>query len=155
MPGSWQQSHHPGLTDQTCQITSPTGNLYNCIAWAAGDVTRWWWPIPLRGINYWPSGITREESLHAFVAAFGTRGFVPCNDGSLENNTEKVALFAKQVGARIIPTHAARQLESGKWTSKMGPQEDIIHDHFADVDGIVYGAAVQFLSRPRNPLAGP
>ena len=25
-------------------ITSPTEISYNCIAWAANEDTRWWWP---------------------------------------------------------------------------------------------------------------
>jgi hypothetical protein len=25
-------------------VTSPADTLTNCIAWAAGDTTQWWWP---------------------------------------------------------------------------------------------------------------
>lgn len=48
------------------------------------------------------------------------------------------------------PTHAARQLSSGHWTSKLGDCEDI--EHFA-LDGVankIYGAAVVFLKRLRE-----
>jgi hypothetical protein len=150
MPGSWRQNDHPDLTDDHCVVTSPRSNGYNCIAWAAGDNTRWWWPTPLRGVNYWPRGIPREETLAAFISAFGTRGFAPCADGSLEDGIEKVALFAKRVGASLIPTHAALQLETGQWTSKMGTLEDITHFTLNAVDGPVYGEAVQFMARPRR-----
>lgn len=150
MPGSWLPDHHPGLTDATCAITSPTARRYNCIAWAAGDATRWWWPVPLRGINYWPAGAPREETLPAFVAAFGTVGFAPCADGMREDGIEKVALFAKRIGGLIVPTHAARQLESGEWTSKMGPLEDITHITCDAVGGPIYGQVVQFLARQRS-----
>jgi hypothetical protein len=150
MPGSWPPQDHPHLTQDTCVITSPRSNGYNCIAWAAGDNTRWWWPVPLRGINYWPAGVPREQTIAAFVAAFGTRRFAPCRDGSLEEGIEKVALFARPMGALLVPTHAALQLESGQWTSKMGSLEDIVHITLDGVNGPAYGEAVQFLSRPRN-----
>ena len=42
---------------------------------------------------------------------------------------QKIALFGKlnPADGSTIPTHAALQLESGEWTSKMGPLEDINH----------------------------
>jgi hypothetical protein len=150
MPGSWLPQEHPNLTAHSCVLTSPKSNAYNCIAWAAGEITRWWWPASLRGISYWPKGVPREETLAAFIAAFATKGFAPCADGSLQEGIEKVALFAKQIGGLVIPTHAARQLESGQWTSKMGSLEDIHHSTFNDVNGPIYGQPVQFLARPRN-----
>ena len=150
MPGSWLPHEHPRLTNESCVLTSPKNNGHNCIAWAAGDDTRWWWPVPLRGINYWPRGVAREETLEAFIAAFATRGFAPCSDGSPQNGIEQVALFAKRVGTALVPTHAARQLETGQWTSKMGTLEDITHFTVDAVGGPVYGETVQFLSRPRN-----
>jgi hypothetical protein len=150
MPGSWPPLHHPGLTDSSCVVTSPKANAYNCIAWAAGDTSRWWWPVPLRGINYWPRGIPREQTLAAFISAFGTLSYAPCIDGSLQIGVEKVALFAKQGGGLLIPTHAALQLESGKWTSKMGRLEDITHITVNAVDGPMYGTTVQFIARPRH-----
>jgi hypothetical protein len=38
-----------------------------------------------------------------------------------------------------IPTHAALQLESGDWTSKLGDFEDISHSTIEAVSGPVYG----------------
>jgi len=45
------------------------------------------------------------------------------------------------------PTHAARQLPSGRWSSKLGPMEDIEHE-LQDVTGSVYGSVVLVLKRP-------
>jgi len=59
---------------------------------------------------------------------------------------EKVAIFADAQGA---PTHAARQLESGAWTSKCGTLEDIEHNSLANLEGGAYGKAVLFLERRR------
>lgn len=81
------------------------------------------------------SRVPREETLPAFIEAYGTRGFVACADGTLEAGFEKIAIFAKQVGGATVPTHAALQLETGRWTSKMGNLEDISHSTFDAVGG--------------------
>lgn len=51
-----------------------------------------------------------------------------------------------------MPKHAARQLASGRWTSKLGKLEDIDHA-LHDLEGMLYGAVVLFMKRPR-PAAG-
>jgi hypothetical protein len=86
----------------------------------------------------------------SFEAAYQTLDYVRCQDGSFEQGVEKIVLFGSRdhVGD-VIPTHAARQLASGKWTSKLGPFEDIRHDVPQDVSGPAYGDAVLFMSRPR------
>ncbi|MCI0639048.1 MAG: hypothetical protein L0Y72_20655 [Gemmataceae bacterium] len=134
----------PGLQKTTFRVTSPATRDYNCIAWAAGDTTHWWWPDVDcdNDAIYWPPGAALEESLDAVVAAFATLGYAPCSGEELEPGFEKVALFAKE----SIPTHAARQLPSGRWTSKLGLREDIEHDLHA-LGGDVYGTAVLILKR--------
>jgi hypothetical protein len=78
--------------------------------------------------------------------AFIALGYEDCVDDSLEEDFEKVALY----GSSSFYTHAARQLPSGKWTSKLGKTEDIEHDSPNDVAGGVYGEVVQFMRRPRS-----
>src|SRR5579871_5278130 len=104
---------------------------------------RWWWPDPL-GAGYWPNGIARTETQEAFVAAYATVGFAPTTDDSLQPGVEKIAVYAK--GGK--PTHAARQLPSGRWTSKLGRAEDIEHDLSA-LAGDVYGTVAFILQRLR------
>lgn len=134
----------PGLNLDRFHITSPASKRYNCVAWAAGDDKNWWWPLPLdRG--YWPSGSVRVESITSFELAFATLGFVVCENGDLEPDIEKIALFANVIG---VPTHAARQLPSGRWSSKLGEMEDIEHD-LRDLEGQVYGAVLRFMLRKR------
>jgi hypothetical protein len=146
MPGSWPQNDHPRLTDSNCSVTSPIKNRYNCIAWAAGDDKKNWWPL----YGYWPPGCVRAETTSAFIDAFGTLGYLPCRDGSLEPNNEKIAIFARRTIKGDVPTHAARQLADGTWTSKMGTLEDIEH-HTADaVGGPVYGEVICFLAKYRS-----
>jgi hypothetical protein len=153
MPGSWPAHELPNLTDETCEITSLPSRQYNCIAWAAGDDQRVWWPDPF-GISAWPVGAPRTVTMDAFVKAYETRGYTLCYDNSLEPGLEKVAIYGitSPVDGTTTPTHAALQLESGEWTSKLGPFEDVRHKKIEDVNGPVYGRALFFMSRLRAHL---
>ena len=132
----------PLLTADNRRITSPPSRRYNCVAWAAGDVDRWWWPDE-QEVGFWPDGIPREQTVDAFVRAYRTLGFERCDDAELEVGFEKIALYAMDER----PTHVARQLPSGRWSSKLGAQEDIEHERDA-LDGPVYGSVVAVLRRP-------
>jgi hypothetical protein len=136
----------PGLRNSGYRISSPPSADYNCIAWALGETTSWWWPDndPDNDAVYWPPKIVREETLAAFIAAFALRGFEPCASNGHEVGFEKVALFASADG---VPTHATRQLPSGVWSSKIGTLEDIEHPLHA-LCGDLYGTVVQLLRRP-------
>lgn len=129
----------PRLTPENHRITSPATVDYNCIAWSAQDTRHWWqpgvyWPVPVSDGDY---GIATLE--HAFVSL----GYMACEDGTLEAGYEKVALY----GSSWFYTHAARQLPSGLWTSKLGKAEDIEHDSPDDVAGGIYGEVVLFMKR--------
>jgi hypothetical protein len=56
---------------------------------------------------------------------------------------KKVAVY----GIGGFYTHATRQLETGKWTSKLGNEEDIEHDLPELVGGGVYGEIALFMKR--------
>jgi hypothetical protein len=114
----------PCLINKYFRVTSPEASDYNCIAWAAGDDQRWWEPDQW-GDYHWPPAIPRQWTLMAVIDAFRTLGYEPCSDGKYEKGFSKIAIFVDQYN---IPTHAARQLENGKWTSKCGQLEDIEHD---------------------------
>ena len=133
----------PGLVGKDYQFTSPADEVYNCIAWAAGNSQDWWWP-DARGRDYWPEGVPRVETVAAFIQAFACIDFVPCDNESYEPGFEKIALFATTRGQ---PKHAARQLVNGLWTSKLGRLEDIEHA-LHDLEGEEYGSVVQILKRP-------
>ena len=132
----------PNLSEGGYDITSPATPDYNCIAWAAGDTTRWWWPIP--AFYYWPQEAPLEETLEAFIQAFATLGFIHCEDETVESGFEKIAIY---VNAQGTPTHAARQLHNGRWVSKLGSGVDIEHA-LADLTHSMYGSVAQILKRP-------
>lgn len=127
---------------------SEADRRYNCIAWAAEDSDHWWEPIRLGGFT-WPEGVPMEHTLAAYKGAFEAIGYEACSSGDLEQGYGKVALFADSLG---FPTHAARQLPDGRWTSKLGKLVDIIHTSVDDVGGGLYGEVVAFLRRARREV---
>ena len=85
--------------------------------------------------------------------AYSQLGYVQCSNGNLVAGSEKIAIFAiksPESPAGLKPTHAARQLTNGCWTSKLGKYEDISHSDVNDVASPGYGYAVVFMIRPRN-----
>jgi len=95
--------------------------------------------------------VRREETMAAFVEAYETLGYKLCFDERLEQGIEKIALYGiEQPDKTILPTHAARQLESGEWTSKLGDFEDISHKTLDDLNGLVYGRMICCMARRRN-----
>lgn len=137
------ESFFPHLSHSKYEITSPATDAYNCIAWAADVTDQWLWPDPLYE-EFWPSQVQRTQTLDSFLNAFRTLGYEQCEQAELEPGFEKVALYASAGG---IPTHAAKQLDSGQWSSKLGAQQDITHDSLDALAGETYGQAVVFLKR--------
>src|ERR1700733_7633478 len=46
----------------------PDDDRYNCIAWAADDNTKVWWPIDSEtSPTYWPESVPRELTVGAFI----------------------------------------------------------------------------------------
>ncbi len=70
------------------EITSPRTVAYNCIAWAAGETRRKWWPDKM-GVAYWPKGVPREATLAAFIAAYATLGTRSVTTGTLSLGSRK------------------------------------------------------------------
>jgi hypothetical protein len=112
----------PRLAGTPYRRTGPADTRYNCFAWAAGETHRWWEAHPDAG-EYWPTGLTEDWTIDVVVAAYAALGYVPCADGNPEAGVDKVAIYVRDGQ----PTHAARLLPSGLWTSKLGAQDDIEH----------------------------
>ncbi len=138
------ESEFPRLRIEGYVNASPQTDDYNCIAFAGGDTTEKWDPDVTTG-RYWPNEVPRSLDLDSFILLYEFEGgYIPCADGSLETGFEKIAIFlsiSKEV------THAAKQLPSGEWKSKLGDWEDIKHKTLEALEGNFYGKVVQFMKR--------
>ncbi len=113
----------PKLFGGQYRVTSARTKEYNCLAWAAGRTDEWW---EARTVGIWPPGVRRDGSVSAAVELFLLEDFscTHLGDVALEPGVIKLAIY----GDDGYYTHTARQLPSGKWTSKIGKLEDIEHD---------------------------
>ncbi|OUL34316.1 hypothetical protein [Nostoc sp. 106C] len=127
----WIESNYPNLVIYGYKITSQDTIDYNCVAWAAEDDETWWWP-DAQNQHYWPPDIPREETLEAFQEAYQKLNYEICESDALEEGFQKVAIYSN---SNKIPTHVARQLPDGKWTSKLGQYEDIEHNNLQGLIG--------------------
>ncbi len=143
LPDESRQSF-PNLTHKNHSITSPASDNYNCIAWAFEVTDRWMWPGDLD--SYWPSGVSGRDKLETIIQLYLDEGYEKCESGEREEGYKKVAIYMNQDD----PTHAALQLDSGHWTSKLGGWEDIEHDTLEALEGESYGQAIIFLRKPRD-----
>jgi hypothetical protein len=116
-------------------ITSPKTEKYNCFAWAAGSSNEWWHPFDID--DYWPLGVPREETVEAFILAYNQVGYQKIELGNfeLEIGFEKIAIYA----TKGKPSHAARQLSDGQWTSKIGIRQDIRHEFIEKFNAAIEG----------------
>jgi len=139
----------PNLMRHGFWPTRSSNDHFNCIAYAANDERRSWWPAQghLKGAakSYWPIQ-RRDETVGNFVEAFSTIGYLPCVSGDLEDGYEKVALYALD----NVPMHMAYQGCDGMWTSKLGAEWDIMHESVHGLAGDTYGTVSCYLRRARE-----
>jgi hypothetical protein len=134
------------------RVTSQADISYNCLAWAAHYTDRWL--DPLKPTGYWPADIPRRNTLNNLTKVYEALGYSRCDSPDLEVGYEKIAIYTDRRG---LPQHAARQLENGRWTSKLGEAEDIEHDHLQVFEGSLYGKPARYLRRllPQTAVAPP
>lgn len=139
------EKQFPNLASSGYELTSQDTIDYNCAAWAVEDQESWWWPDALDQ-HYWPPNVPREETLEAFIEAYRTIGYEVCQESFLEKRFQKIAIY---VNFKKVPTHVARQLDNGKWTSKLGQNEDINHNTLEGLSGEfpAYGSAICFMKK--------
>jgi hypothetical protein len=151
------ENRFPKLRNGGYHVTSSKDPRYNCIAFAVGNLTRWWQWMPARTKGYyWP--IDWDNSLNSWMEVFRLHGYKPCENGDFEPGIEKIALYVDEDN---VPTHVAKQdVDLGKWTSKLGKGKDIAHDTLEVLAGFQideYGIIKQFMMRPylRIPRISP
>jgi len=134
----------PLKNDRNSRKTSEPDLSYNCFGWAAKNVLgseRCMAPVP--NDYFWPLGVERSRTLASFVEAFRSLGFEVCPSSDFEEGVEKIVIYASGEYAE----HAARQKPCGKWTSKLGLEEDIEHDTPEVLSGGRWGNPAVFMKR--------
>jgi hypothetical protein len=139
----------PSLADTSCTVTSPATAQYNCVAWAANDDRRVWAPVAgpggkLLGGYHWPESVPLRPSVQALEEVFRLLGYSRCDDGQLVKGLEKIVIYGDELGEG---KHVARQTKSGKWTSKMGVLADIEHDQPEEIESVMVGSVISYMSR--------
>ncbi len=137
-------SKFPNLTNKNHSIVSPETDNYNCIAWSIGVNDKWMWPGD--SDSFWPSGVAKGDELEAIIQLYLDKGYEKCASGESEEEYKKVAIYVKEDS----PSHASLQLESGRWTSKLGSLQDIEHDTLEVLEGEEYGKATILLKKHRD-----
>jgi hypothetical protein len=138
----------PNLREEDYEKRSEQTDRYNCIAFALGDEQNYWWPTP-RYACYWPPGFERTNTLPVLQKICEWFGYRACDNGEREAGFEKIALYADPTGVQ----HAARQLQSGVWLSKIGELEDIEHTTLESLESDDYGKVALYMKRYRKDWA--
>ena len=126
------------------RITSPVSLQYNCVAWALGINSQWW-----SHDRIWLDFVPRSLEAQALMQLFEAFGYIVCDSDEREPGYDKVALYALNGEWQ----HAARQLDDGRGTSKLGPFEDITHSSPEDLTSDLYRNVHCIMRRPnRAPL---
>ncbi|MGR3317359.1 MAG: DUF7689 domain-containing protein [Candidatus Anammoxibacter sp.] len=141
----------PNLRPTTDTIKSPIDLNHNCFAYAIRDTLHWWEPygsiLPGSFPEYhWPNELPHNKLPQTLVSFFEIHGFEITDDPDHEIGVEKLALYVRDNEV----THAARQLPNGRWKSKIGNKEDILHD-LDELESDIpygYGEATIFMRRP-------
>ena len=130
----------PTLSNERFRIVDRPSERYNCIAYAADDTTKWWWPD---GANYWPPWATETNRIESLEEAFSGLGYEQCDDSDAEAGYSRIALYE----ADGVMRHAAVQMPSGRWRSKLGKGPVIEHRSPESLAGGKYGRPTVFMRR--------
>ena len=114
---------------------SRSSDDYNCVSWAINRDDE-------NIFLYLPNG-TIDLRLNSYIEYYKSIGFEEADNIEPEPGITKIALYAFEDEFQ----HVARQLEDGRWASKLGEWEDIEHNTLDVLSGNFYGNPVVFLER--------
>lgn len=80
------------------------------------------------------------------IEMFRSLGYEVCRGDEPESGYNKIAIY----GDKGDYTHAARQLDNGSWTSKLGHWEDIEHKELNGLVGTEYGKVAAIMRKPKH-----
>lgn len=131
------------IEGENYKITSPHDTLYNCFAWSLNIDNRFIWP-DADHIFAWPNDpdLPRNDTLEVIIRFFQKINFEVTQVRQRQADFHRIAIYCNG----NTPTHLARQLPDGKWTSKLGESIDIEHTLEALEDGN-YGQVKVIMAR--------
>jgi hypothetical protein len=138
------------LQDNRFKVTSKATPNYNCIAWACKYDERWIQP-PYMGkpnldcVVWWPPDIPEGLEPECLKKLFEYHGYAECKSSKREEGYRKVAIFFNEQTNEW--THAARELNNGCWTSKLGQFADIQHGTPEAIENDDYGKVYCFMKK--------
>ena len=95
-----RENEFPNLAKDQYTVTSVETCFYNCMAFAAGDETRWWEPDEDETF-YWPRKAPREYTVEAYIKAFELLAYKKCDHAALEHGFQKIAIYHDPVGNSV------------------------------------------------------
>ena len=137
---TWLNVSFPNLRNEEFTVVDPPSDLYNCIAYAAGNTSQWW---DHTARQYWPPYATRSKRIESLQEVFAGLGFEECDDGSFGPGYQKIALYEDQGTWE----HAAIQISNGAWHSKMGEGPVIEHRSPESLSDGPYGNPTVYMRR--------
>ena len=104
--------------------TSDPSIKYNCLVYAVRVEWGWFEPPNHLPGYYWPPGIDPEWNDRTVKQVLARFGYNEISDSpEPEDGYDKIAIYGDKDG----PTHFARQLPNGNWSSKLGELIDVEH----------------------------
>lgn len=132
------EEHFPNLiNEQNFEIKSLLTEDYNCIAWVQEIDDDWIQIVE-------PDG-KLVFAAKRYLDYFKNLGYVETPNKELESGVSKIAIYIDTSTDRF--KHVAKQMEDGRWKSKLGDWEDIEHDVAETLIGKSYGDKIIYLLR--------
>jgi hypothetical protein len=137
----------PNLNYDNCRKTSEATREYNCIAWALEIRNSWLYPDDGNAYLLKKEGSSEIFNLTTIIKSFQNIGYKVEHGNKAKlflPHIQKIAIYTLFNNA---PSHVARQLCNGKWTSKLGENIDIEHDTLEVLEGPAYGLVRVIMSK--------
>lgn len=119
-------------------VLGPANRKYDSFAWGLNVLDAWVWPG------------TSVEDFDRLAADLGYRRQKGL-DYTLSKNMDKLVLYGKKrADSTVEPSHLARQLADGSWSSKLGALPLIRHATPEDLSGSTCGVPIAVYTRARE-----
>lgn len=147
----------PNSRNKPLKIKSPITPKYNCVAYSLNREDIWYESIDNDDIRnglcvllqrsiIWPEALSKGILINNYLELYKLNGFEKVNDLdiSVEVGYVKIAIYGN---TEQVFTHVCRQMEDGKWVSKLGSFQDVEHDDLEVLEGSHYGKVMVVMKK--------